>query len=63
MIELDMISVVVGYVGGVLLTWSLTFTLYGCDENGKQQREKEELDNFWNSPYPGNYPYNNHRVE
>lgn len=63
MINLDLISVVIGYVCGVLLTWSITFTLYGCDENGKQQREKEELDNFWNSPYPGNYPYNHSRIK
>ncbi len=33
MFELDFISVVIGYVVGVFLTWSLTFTLYGCDNN------------------------------
>jgi len=33
MFELDFISVVIGYIVGVFLTWSLTFTLYGDNNN------------------------------
>jgi len=54
MIELDFISVVVGYVVGVFLTWSLTFTLYGCDND---ERTKENSKHSNGSPYGWNYPY------
>ena len=37
MIEIDFISVVVGYIVGVCLTWSLTFTLFGCEKCNAEQ--------------------------
>jgi hypothetical protein len=47
MIELDFISVVIGYVVGVFLTWSLTFTLYGCDNNEEGTSNNNSRFYFW----------------
>jgi len=63
MIDLDFISVVIGYIVGVCLTWSLTFTLFGCENCDTQDKyPKKVLDqNEWHntsySVYNWNYPY------
>ena len=44
-IEIDFISVVIGYVVGVFLTWSLTFTLYGCDNDNETETSSERMYN------------------
>ena len=46
-IEIDFISVVVGYIVGVCLTWSLTFTLFGCEKCDNEEKEERRR-----------YPYN-----
>ncbi len=55
MIEIDFISVVIGYIVGVLLTWSLTFTLFGCEKCDAKQKADREYP--YSSIYGGNYPY------
>ena len=42
LIDLDFMSIVVGYVVGVALMWSISETLYG-DNN--EQREKTDFEN------------------
>ena len=42
-IEIDFISVVIGYIIGVFLTWSLTFTLYGCDDDKETKTNFEHM--------------------
>jgi len=61
MIELDFISVAVGYVVGVLLTWSLTFTLFGCEKCDAKQKADSEYP--YSSIYGWNYPYDNDTVD
>ena len=56
MIELDFISVVVGYIVGVCLTWSLTFTLFGCEKCDNEEKEERRRIPY-NSIYGWNYPY------
>jgi len=56
MIELDFISVVVGYIVGVFLTWSLTFTLYGCDNDERKDDNNSGI-------YGWNYPYDNNTYD
>jgi hypothetical protein len=56
MIELDFISVVVGYIVGVCLTWSLTFTLFGCEKCDAEQRGNDEY--TYTGGYRWDYPYN-----
>lgn len=34
-IEIDFLSVTLGYIIGVLLTWSLCFTIYGNEDEQK----------------------------
>ena len=58
MIQLDPASVAIGYVAGTLLCWYLNQTL-NAKESEYEREEQEEYDNFHNSVYPGNYPYNN----
>ena len=55
MIELDFISVVVGYVVGVCLTWSLTFTLFGCEKCDNENKKNRQY--TYDSVYGWNYPY------
>lgn len=52
-IELDFISVVIGYVIGVFLTWSLTFTLYGCDNDNETETDHERMHDSLN-PWDNN---------
>lgn len=42
-IEIDFISVVIGYIVGVFLTWSLTFTLYGCDNDERTETDRDRM--------------------
>lgn len=57
--QIDFISVVIGYVVGVFLTWSLTFTLYGCDNDSRTETDRERMyrgstawynDDYFHSP-------------
>lgn len=59
MIELDFISVVVGYILGVCLTWSLTFTLFGCEKCDNENKENHQY--TYDSVYGWNYPYDHTR--
>ena len=63
MIQLDPASLTIGYVAGTLLCWYLNQTLNAKESEYEQEewneRTEEEPDNFHNSVYPGNYPYNN----
>ena len=57
MIQLDPVSLAIGYVAGTLLCWYLRDTL-DAKESEYEREEQEEPDNFHNSIHPGNYPYN-----
>ena len=57
MIQLDPLSLSIGYVAGTLLCWYLRDTL-DAKESEYEQEEQEELDNFHNRTVHGNYPYN-----
>ena len=63
MIQLDPASVAIGYVAGTLLCWYLNQTLNAKESEYEREewieRQEAEPDNFHNSIYPGNYPYNN----
>lgn len=61
MIELDFISVVVGYIIGVCLTWSLTFTLFGCEKCDNENKEKG-YDYTSGGSYSWDYPYDHDRI-
>lgn len=61
MIELDFISVVIGYIIGVCLTWSITFTLFGC-EKCNNESEEEGYDYTNDGSYGWNYPYDHDRI-
>ena len=63
MIQLDPLSLSIGYVAGTLLCWYLNQTLNAKEseyerEERIERHAEEEHDNFHNSIYPGNYPYN-----
>ena len=62
MIQLDPASLTIGYVAGTLLCWYLRDTLDAKESEYEREewneRTEEEPDNFHNSVYPGNYPYN-----
>ena len=62
-IQLDPASLAIGYVCGTLLCWYLNQTLNAKEseyerEEWIERHAEEEPDNFHNSVYPGNYPYN-----
>ena len=60
MIQLDPASVAIGYVAGTLLCWYLRDMLDAKESEYEREDSEgsEEPDNFHNSVYPGNYPYN-----
>ena len=60
MIQLDPASLTIGYVAGTLLCWYLRETLDAKESEYEREESEgsEEPDNFHNSVYPGNYPYN-----
>lgn len=61
-IELDFISIVIGYMVGVALMWSLTQTVF-YKENEDDKKAKSNDENSKHSVYHWNYPYNNFTPE
>ena len=56
-IELDFLSIVVGYTVGVAMMWSITQTVFHTEVNdGEETKGSDE--NFRGGFYHGNYPYN-----
>ena len=62
-IELDPASLTIGYVCGTLLCWYLRDMLDAKESEYEREawteKPEEPSPNYDNSPYPGNYPYNN----
>jgi hypothetical protein len=56
-IELDFLSIVVGYTVGVAMMWSITQTVFHTEVND-DEGTKESDANFRGGFYHGNYPYN-----
>lgn len=52
-IEIDFISVVIGYVVGVFLTWSLTFTLFGCEKCDNNETNTNPYTDLYDDYYDG----------
>lgn len=57
-IELDFLSIVVGYTVGVAMMWSITQTVFHTEVNDDEEKTKEGDANFRGGFYHGNYPYN-----
>ena len=55
-IELDFISVICGYVIGLLLMWSIHTLLF--EETLDESATERSLENTGDSVYHCNYPYN-----
>ena len=43
LIQIDFLSIVVGYVVGVALMWSLSETLYGDNNETRAEKESENI--------------------
>ncbi len=56
-IELDFMSIVIGYSIGIAMMWSLTQTVFHTEVND-DEGTKEGDENFRGSTYHWNYPYN-----
>ncbi len=56
-IELDFMSIVIGYTVGVAMMWSLTQTVF-YTENEDDGKTKRDDENSRSSVYHWNYPYN-----
>ena len=56
-IELDFLSIVVGYTVGVAMMWSITQTVFHTEVNDEKQTKESDA-NFRGGFYHGNYPYN-----
>ena len=56
-IELDFLSIVVGYTVGIMMMWSVTQTVFHTEVND-DERTKESDENIRSSVYHWNYPYN-----
>ena len=56
-IEVDFLSIVIGYTVGVALMWSITQTVFHTEVND-DEGTKESDENFRGSTYHWNYPYN-----
>ena len=56
-IEVDFLSIVVGYTIGVAMMWSITQTIFHTEVND-DEGTKESDENFRGGFYHGNYPYN-----
>ena len=54
-IELDFLSIVVGYT---FMMWSVTQTVFHTEVNDDEGKTKEGDANFRGGFYHGNYPYN-----
>ena len=57
LIEVDFLSIVIGYMVGVTLMWSLTQTVFHTEVND-DEGTKESDENIRSSFYHWNYPYN-----
>ena len=56
-IEIDFLSIVIGYTVGVALMWSVTQTVFHTEVNDDEGTEGHDQ-NFRDSVYHWNYPYN-----
>ena len=56
-IEVDFMSIVIGYTVGVAMMWSITQTVFHTEVND-DEGTKESDANFRGGFYHGNYPYN-----
>jgi hypothetical protein len=56
-IELDFMSIVIGYSIGIAMMWSLTQTIFHTEVNDDEET-KEGDENIRSSVYHWNYPYN-----
>ena len=56
-IELDFLSIVIGYTVGIIMMWSVTQTVFHTEVNDDEGTEGSDA-NFRNSVYHWNYPYN-----
>ena len=56
-IEVDFMSIVIGYTVGVALMWSITQTIFHTEVND-DEGTKEGDENIRNIVYHWNYPYN-----
>ena len=56
-IEVDFLSIVIGYTVGVALMWSVTQTVFHTEVNDDEGTERHDQ-NFRDSVYHWNYPYN-----
>ena len=56
-IEVDFLSIVIGYSVGVALMWSITQTVFHTEVNDDEGTKKSD-ENFRSSTYHWNYPYN-----
>ena len=61
-IEVDFLSIVIGYTVGVTLMWSITQTIFHTEVNDDEGTKKDD-ENIRNSFYHWNYPYNNFTSE
>ena len=61
-IEIDLMSIVIGYTVGVAMMWSLTQTVFHTEVND-DEGTKEGDENIRNIVYHWNYPYNNFTPE
>lgn len=57
-IEVDFLSIVVGYTVGIAMMWSITQTVFHTEVNDDEEKTEEGDANFRNSVYHWNYPYN-----
>jgi len=55
-IELDFLSIVIGYTVGIIMMWSVTQTVFHTEVNDDEGTEGSDA-NFRNSVYHWNYPY------
>ena len=55
-LELDFLSVIIGYVVGLILMWSIHTVLF--EEEIDDAATNRSPENFRNSIYHWNYPYN-----
>ena len=56
-IEVDFLSIVIGYTVGITMMWSLTQTVFHTEVND-DEGTKEGDENIRSSVYHWNYPYN-----
>ena len=60
-IQLDFLSVVIGYASGIALMWSIHTVLFEEDLDDTTAKKHDEA--VRNSPYSWNYPYDTATLE